>query len=86
MCDRSCVGCSPGTLTLIIQIELEKSLMELEAIVQKLEAGDLSLEDSLKQFEEGVSHYKACKEWLSTAEKRVQVLTESLKTEELADE
>jgi len=52
----------------------EKSLDELEKIVSKLEAGDLSLEDSLKLFEEGVKLSRTCRERLTNAERRIEML------------
>ena len=52
----------------------EESLKKLESIVDKLEKGDLSLEDSLKLFEEGVGLSAACKKELEEAEGKVQVL------------
>ncbi len=52
----------------------EKSLDELEKIVAKLEAGDLSLEDSLKLFEEGVKLSRTCRERLTNAERRIEML------------
>ena len=61
----------------------EDSLKELESIVGKLESGDISLELSLEQFEVGTKLYKKCKEQLSVAEKKIAVLTESLKEEDL---
>jgi len=61
----------------------EDSLKELESIVGKLESGDISLELSLEQFEIGTKLYKKCKEQLSVAEKKIAVLTESLKEEDL---
>jgi exodeoxyribonuclease VII small subunit len=61
----------------------EESLKELESIVSKLESGDIGLEQSLEQFEIGTKLYKECKEQLSVAEKKIAVLTESLKEEEL---
>lgn len=61
----------------------EESLKELELIVSKLESGDIGLEQSLEQFEIGTKLYKECKEQLSVAEKKISVLTESLKEEEL---
>lgn len=60
----------------------EQSLKELELIVSKLESGDFGLEQSLEQFEIGTKLYKECKEQLSIAEKKIVVLTESLKEEE----
>jgi len=52
----------------------EESLKKLESIVDKLERGDLSLEDSLKLFEEGVGLSAACKKELEEAEGKVQIL------------
>ncbi|MBP9681936.1 MAG: exodeoxyribonuclease VII small subunit [Bacteriovorax sp.] len=60
----------------------EESLKELESIVAKLESGDFGLEQSLEQFEVGTKLYKVCKEQLSIAEKKISLLTESLKEEE----
>jgi exodeoxyribonuclease VII small subunit len=63
----------------------EDSLKKLETIVDQLEKGDLSLETSLKLFEEGVGLSAACKKELDTAEGKVQILIKqrdgSLKTE-----
>jgi len=63
----------------------EESLRKLEAIVDQLEKGDLSLEDSLKLFEEGVSLSAVCKKELDAAEGKVQMLVKqrdgSLKAE-----
>jgi exodeoxyribonuclease VII small subunit len=61
----------------------EESLKELELIVNKLEAGEVSLEESLEKFEQGTKLYKECKKELSIAEKKISILTESLKEEEL---
>ena len=52
----------------------EESLKKLETIVEKLEKGDLSLEDSLKLFEEGVALSATCKKELDAAEGKVQML------------
>ena len=62
----------------------EESLKELESIVSKLESGEMSLEDSLEKFEVGTKLYKECKDQLSIAEKKISILTESLKEEELS--
>lgn len=61
----------------------EESLKELESIVTQLESGDVGLELSLAQFEIGTKLYKECKDQLSIAEKKIALLTESLKEEEL---
>ena len=54
--------------------KFETSLKKLEEIVHKLEGGSLSLEDSLKVFEEGVKHSSFCAKKLDEAERRVEVL------------
>lgn len=55
-------------------IDLEKSLAELEAIVEQLESGELPLDTSLKEFERGVRLSRECQGALKDAEQRVQVL------------
>jgi exodeoxyribonuclease VII small subunit len=52
----------------------EESLKKLESIVDRLEKGDLALEESLKLFEEGVGLSAACKKELDEAEGKVQTL------------
>ncbi len=52
----------------------EESLNKLEKIVSKLEKGDISLEESLKLFEEGVRLSRLCNEKLDEAEMRVEIL------------
>lgn len=52
----------------------EQSLDELETIVKKLEDGDLPLEKSLELFEQGVKLSRECRERLTTAERRIEVL------------
>ncbi|MDA8428016.1 MAG: exodeoxyribonuclease VII small subunit [Geobacteraceae bacterium] len=54
--------------------KFETSLKKLEEIVRRLESGSLSLEDSLKAFEEGVKHSSFCAKKLDEAERRVEVL------------
>jgi exodeoxyribonuclease VII small subunit len=52
----------------------ERELEELEAVVKRLEAGDLPLEESLKLFERGVALSDSCRRQLETAETRVEQL------------
>lgn len=52
----------------------EEQLTELEAVVEKLERGELSLEENVSLFERGVALSNECKRQLSAAESRVQVL------------
>jgi len=54
--------------------DFERSLAELETIVDKLEQGELSLEDSLQQFERGVQLTRVCQTALKQAEHKVEVL------------
>ena len=56
--------------------DFEKSLQNLELIVQKMENGELGLEDSLKQFEKGIQLAKSCQNALSSAELKVNQLIE----------
>ena len=70
-------------------INFEKALEELEGIVEDLESGDLSLENSLKSFEKGIKLARQCQEQLSKADLQVQKLIEEngeLKTAPLKDE
>lgn len=54
----------------------EESLAKLEALVEKMESGELSLEDSLSTFEEGIQLTRSCQEALKKAEQKVQLLME----------
>jgi exodeoxyribonuclease VII small subunit len=56
-------------------IDFEKSLAELESLVEQMEAGELSLEDSLKRFERGIELTRACQAALRLAEQKVEKLT-----------
>ena len=54
----------------------EEHLTALETVVEKLEQGELSLDESVRLFEEGVKLSNACKKELEAAEGRIQVLVE----------
>jgi exodeoxyribonuclease VII small subunit len=54
--------------------DFEQSLAELEALVAKLEQGDVPLEDALKTFERGVALTRQCQSALRTAQQKVEVL------------
>jgi len=56
--------------------DFEKALQKLEKIVNAMESGDLGLEDSLNQFEEGIKLAKKCQDTLGNAETRVEKLIE----------
>ncbi len=55
-------------------MKFEDALKKLEAIVDKLERGDLPLEASLKAFEEGVKLSRICTKMLDDAEKKIEIL------------
>lgn len=57
-------------------IDFEQSLAELQAVVERLENGELSLEDSLAAFEQGISLTRDCQGALAQAEQKVQILLE----------
>ncbi|HEY6839126.1 MAG TPA: exodeoxyribonuclease VII small subunit [Geobacteraceae bacterium] len=54
--------------------KFETSLKKLEEVVRRLEGGELSLEESLKAFEEGVKQAAFCARKLNEAEKKVELL------------
>ena len=54
----------------------EESLKKLEKIIEKLEDGNVNLDDSIKSFEEGVALVKECQKQLSEAEIKIQTLLE----------
>jgi exodeoxyribonuclease VII small subunit len=54
--------------------QFEQSLQKLETLVRNLESGNLSLEDSLTSFQEGVGLVKQCQTLLSQAEQKVEML------------
>ena len=54
--------------------DFESAMAELEMLVQRMESGELSLEDSLREFERGVQLTRLCQEQLKSAEQRVRVL------------
>lgn len=56
-------------------MDFDATLKELESLVERLEAGDISLEDSLKDFERGIELTRACQKALKEAEQKVRILT-----------
>ncbi|BCA96548.1 exodeoxyribonuclease 7 small subunit [Legionella antarctica] len=56
-------------------MHFEKSITELEVIVKQLEKGELTLEDSLKQFEKGIGLARHCQDVLNQAEQKIETLT-----------
>ena len=64
-------------------VNFEVSLKKLEKIIEKLEDGDISLEDSVKSFEEGIGLVKECQKQLSQAELKVKKLLDNGDTADL---
>ena len=64
----------------------EESMTELEDIVSKLEAGDITLDASLELFEKGIKLAKTCQKKLDDAEKKVKILTTNEDGEMVAED
>ena len=64
-------------------VNFETSLKKLEKIIEKLEDGEISLEDSVKSFEEGIGLVKECQKQLSEAELKVKKLLDNGDTVDL---
>ena len=64
-------------------LNLEKSLEQLETLVDELESGDLPLETAMKKFEEGIKLTRQCQSALKDAEQRVEILLKSSGGEEV---
>jgi exodeoxyribonuclease VII small subunit len=58
-------------------INLEKSLADLEVLVEELESGDLPLDQAMKKFEEGIKLTRGCQTALKDAEQKVEILLKS---------
>jgi exodeoxyribonuclease VII small subunit len=56
--------------------DFERMLKELEALVVRLEQGELSLDESLRQFERGIELTRRCEQALKAAEQKVEILLE----------
>ena len=68
------------------KINLEKSLADLEALVEELESGDLPLDKAMKKFEEGIKLTRGCQQALKDAEQKVEILLKSTGGEESLQE
>jgi len=55
-------------------LNLEKSLEELESLIDELESGDLPLDTAMRKFEEGIKLTRSCQAALKDAEQRVEIL------------
>ena len=63
------------------EVSFEKALEKLEKIVSELEAGNITLEDALSRYEEGIKLSRVCQEKLTQAEKKIEVLSKTAKGE-----
>ncbi|WP_419582639.1 exodeoxyribonuclease VII small subunit, partial [Thiolapillus sp.] len=57
-------------------LSFEEALSELESLVDRLEQGDISLEESLKSFERGIALTRNCQQALAKAEQKVSILSD----------
>ena len=67
-------------------VNLEKSLAELEEIVDELESGELPLEKAMKKFEDGIKLTRGCQSALKEAEQKVEILLKSAGGDEELEE
>lgn len=58
-------------------LNFEEALEALEQLVERMESGELSLEESLKSFEQGVALTQSCQSALKSAEQKIEILTSS---------
>lgn len=63
------------------ELKFEEALKRLEKIVEDLEKGDLSLDEALKKYQEGIELSRLCSQRLETAKKKIDVLTRNKKGE-----
>ena len=64
------------------KFNLEKSLADLETLVEELESGDLPLDKAMKKFEEGIKLTRGCQAALKDAEQKVEILLKTAGGEE----
>jgi len=65
------------------KFNLEKSLADLEQLVEELESGDLPLEKAMQKFEEGIKLTRGCQSALKDAEQKVEILLQSAGEDDL---
>ncbi len=66
----------------INKLSFEQAIKELGGIVQKIEQGEIALQDSLSQYERGMALIKHCRGILQKAEKRIEKISEEQKSED----
>ena len=62
----------------------EDKMKLLEKIVSALESGNVSLDESISKYEEGVKLYQSCRKKLNDAEKKINILTDQLAEDEIS--
>lgn len=67
------------------KINFESAIKELESLVEQMEQGDITLEQSLENFERGIELTRACQKALQEAEQKVQILTQKQGEETVED-
>ncbi len=65
------------------EIPFEEALSELESLVETMEKGELSLEESLASFERGVALTRLCQQALKAAEQKIEILSTNSSEAEL---
>lgn len=63
------------------EIKFEDALKKLEKIVEDLEKGELSLDEALKKYQEGIELSRACTQRLDSAKKKIDLLSKNKKGE-----
>lgn len=76
--DQSATPVNPEQHAADLPQDFESALAELEALVTKMEEGDLALDDSLLAYQRGVELARICQQRLDVAEEQVKVLQDSL--------
>ena len=67
------------------KMDFEKKLGKLEEIAEKMESGEMSLEDSLKSYEQAMALLKECESYMSQARLRIEKVGGGEKEEDLSD-
>ncbi len=67
------------------RVDFESAIKELESLVEQMEQGDISLEQSLENFERGIELTRQCQKALQEAEQKVQILTQKQGEETIED-
>ena len=65
--------------------DFEKSMGDLESLVEAMESGELTLEESLEHFERGIKQVRSCQKALDEAEQKVKILLDDTENAQLTD-